>query len=463
MPTPSLYDSAFDSIRSMWIRSVMFVTQPVFQRLLPDPYTEAGNVRVDKKPAHVSRVTMTEIISPAQCNMLGFAYAGTILSWIDIAAGISAKRHAISPSVTRSVDDVAFLHPVKVGDIVTIQASVNKSWKTSMEVGVKVEAESPLSHERFFVAHAYLTFVALSPRPEAKTHLGRIFSEFQTIAVPELLPQSPMEVKRFEMAETRRQARFSQKKPNHSQIRELMREWSQGLREKADADAPIKRHPGYFVSSEELSSASEEASELEDEDKLWRSRKRGRRFSQDPKMMQQIKERPMDYTFAEVVELVMPQHANTLKITFGGQIMAWMENCAMASANRLAKAYLLTASIDSLNFIASSGVGDVVTIRSLVSRSFNSSMEVYVSVEAENLLTGETKFTNDGFFTVTAVDSENIPVIIPKVIPQTEYGLELYEGGFERRQKRLNQRLELVNLVDASQNFVPVVHLNADE
>lgn len=212
-----------------------------------------------------------------------------------------------------------------------------------MEVGVKVEAESPLSHERFFVAHAYLTFVALSPRPEAKTHLGRIFSEFQTIAVPELLPQSPMEVKRFEMAETRRQARFSQKKPNHSQIRELMREWSQGLREKADADAPIKRHPGYFVSSEELSSASEEASELEDEDKLWRSRKRGRRFSQDPKMMQQIKERPMDYTFAEVVELVMPQHANTLKITFGGQIMAWMENCAMASANRLAKAYLLTA------------------------------------------------------------------------------------------------------------------------
>lgn len=48
----------------------MFVTQPVFQRLLPDPYTEAGNVRVDKKPAHVSRVTMTEIVSPAQCNMM---------------------------------------------------------------------------------------------------------------------------------------------------------------------------------------------------------------------------------------------------------------------------------------------------------------------------------------------------------------------------------------------------------
>ncbi|KAK4519781.1 uncharacterized protein ATC70_010023 [Mucor velutinosus] len=462
MPT-SLYDSAFESVRSMWIRSVMFVTQPVFQRLLPDPYTEAGNVRVDRKPAHVSRVTMTEIVSPAQCNMMGYAYAGTILSWIDIAAGIAAKRHAVSPSVTRSVDDVAFLHPVKVGDIVTIQASVNKSWKTSMEVGVKVEAESPLSHERFFVAHCYLSFVALSPRPEAKTHLGRILSGFQTIAVPELLPTSPMEIKRFEMAETRRQARFRQKKPDHSQIRELMREWSQGLREKADADAPIKRHPGYFASSEQPSPVSEGISDAEEENIILKARKRGRRFSQDPRMLQQVKERPMDYTFAEVVELVMPQHANTLKITFGGQIMAWMEICAIASANRLAKAYLLTASIDSLNFIASSGVGDVVTVRSLVSRSFHSSMEVYVSVEAENVLTGETKFTNDGFFTVTAVDSENVPVIIPKVIPQTETGMDLYEGALERRQKRLNQRVELVNLVNASQNCVPVIHLDADE
>ncbi|CEP11123.1 hypothetical protein [Parasitella parasitica] len=399
----------------------MFVTQPVFQRLLPDPYTEAGNVRVDKKPAHVSRVTMTEIISPAQCNMMGFAYAGTILSWIDIAAGISAKKHAVSPSVTRSVDDVAFLHPVKVGDIVRID-------KPSIAI-----------------IHIYIRMTALSPRPEAKTHLGRIFSDFQTIVVPELIPLSPMEIKRFEMAETRRQARFSQKTPNHSRIRDLMREWSQGLREKADADAPIKRHPGYFPSSEQTSPVFEEVSALEEQDMLLQTRKRGRRFSQDPKMLQQVRERPMDYTFAEVVELVMPQHANTLKITFGGQIMAWMETCAIASAT-------------------SSGVGDVVTIRSMVSRSFNSSMEVYVSVEAENLLTGETKFTNDGFFTVTAVDSENTPVIIPKVIPQTESGLELYEGGFERRQKRLNQRLELVNLVNASQeNVNPVIHLSADE
>lgn len=232
---------------------------------------------------------------------------------------------------------------------VSIQACVNKSWKTSMEVGVKVEAESPLSNNKIFVAHAYLTFVALSPLPSAKTHLGRIFSEFQTVTVPELLPLSIMEQKRYEMAETRRQARFNQKKPDHSEIRKIMKEWSQGLREMADTSAPIKRHPGYFsglYSSPKVAQVNgdeeeDEEEEEEEEEKVTLARKR--RFSQDPRMMQQIKERPTDYTFAEVVELVMPQHANTLKITFGGQIMAWMEVCALASANRLAKAYLLTA------------------------------------------------------------------------------------------------------------------------
>lgn len=205
-----------------------------------------------------------------------------------------------------------------------------------MEVGVKVEAESPLSHERFFVAHAYLTFVALSPRPEAKTHLGRILSGFEVIPVPALLPLSPMEQKRFEMAEQRRQTRLVHRKPDYSQIRQLLLEWSQGLRQQADENAPIKRHPGYYSMDLQQSPPPD----FEDPEFL---RRRSRRFSQDPKMLQQVKERPMDYTFAEVVELVMPQHANTLKITFGGQIMAWMETCAIASASRLAKAYLLTA------------------------------------------------------------------------------------------------------------------------
>lgn len=236
--------------------------------------------------------------------------------------------------VTRSVDDVAFLHPVHVGDIVTIQASVNKSWNTSMEVGVKVEAETPVTGERFFVAHAYLTFVALSPRPRPRTYLGAIFTDYEPVRVPALIPHSPMEKQRFDMAERRRQARFKEprKQPGLQAMRDRMRDWSQGLRERAqDTHAEIKPYPGLQAGMPQTESTAGDP------------QVRQRRYSADPRMTLKVREKPMESTFAEVVELVMPQHANTLSITFGGQIMAWMEACALASANRIAHAYLLTA------------------------------------------------------------------------------------------------------------------------
>ncbi|KAG0164609.1 Acyl-coenzyme A thioesterase 12 [Apophysomyces sp. BC1034] len=415
------------------------------RRLLPDPYTDAGNVRVISKPSYESRVTMTETVSPAHANVKGLAYAGTVMGWIDIAAGIAAKRHASTPSVTRSVDDVAFLHPVKVGDILTIQAAVNKSWKTSMEVGVKVEAESPLTGQRYFVAHAYLTFVALSPRPSPRTYFGRKLIEHHPIRVPEVIPYSVMDKRRFENAEERRRVRFSRKQPNHKPIQDLMREWALGHQREAIADAPIRPHPALNVLQHE-----EGDDERDQENVREIIRQKGRRFSKDPRMSLQPQEKRMSSTFAEVVELVMPQHANTLRITFGGQIMAWMEACAIASANRLVRAYLLTASVDSLNFISSSHVGDVITIRSCVSRSYNSSMEVYVTVEAENLQTGETKFTNDGFFTIAAIDEEFVPVKVPSAIPESEPEVKLCQGSHERRTTRLAQRTELMRMVNAS-------------
>ncbi|KAL0095710.1 HotDog domain-containing protein [Phycomyces blakesleeanus] len=326
-----------------------------------------------------------------------------------------------------------------------------------MEVGVKVEAESPLTGERFFVAHAYLTFVALSPRPSPRTFLGRKLAEFHPTHVPTIVPLSDMEKKRFEMAETRRKARLERKLPGHAGIRELMHAWSQGRKEHADDDAPIIPHPilnQLHHHDNDCDDESQADKEGESESHDLRSRalsalKRvNRRFSSDPRMVQP-KERRMERTFTEVVELVMPQHANTLSITFGGQIMAWMEICAIASANRLARAYLLTASIDSLTFLIPTRVGDVVTIRGIVSRSYNSSMEVYVSVESENLKTGERKFTNDGFFTIAAIDDAYVPVKVAKAIPQAEAEYALFEGSYERRAKRLAQRTELLQIINS--------------
>ncbi|KAI8336132.1 HotDog domain-containing protein [Chlamydoabsidia padenii] len=350
--------------------------------------------------------------------------------------------------VTRSVDGVAFLRPVKKGDILKIQATVNKSWKTSMEVGVKVEAESPLSNERVFVAHAYLTFVALSPRPTPHTYLGKQFIQYQPITVPHIEPTTAMEIRRFNMAEERRQTRLARrpKQPDRTAIRETMHAYAQGLNLHQDQDAIIQSHPAFVPHA--LISPTKDNKEFISHDDHDNAIHHQRRYSMDPKMMQPVKSMETEESFAEVVKLVMPQHANSLSITFGGQIISWMELCALSSANRLAKAYLLTASIDSLNFIRSTRIGDVVTIRSIVSRTYTSSMEVYVSVEAENLQTGEINFTNDGFFTITAVDKELIPVVIPRVIPQTQAEVDLYDEGNERRNKRLMHRQELLDLLD---------------
>lgn len=250
------------------------------------------------------------------------------------------------------MDGVAFLRPVKKGDIVSwntlmsirvtfffffflfqlkIQATVNKSWKTSMEVGVKVEAESPLSNERVFVAHAYLTFVALSPRPTPHTYLGKQFIQYLPIAVPHIEPTTPMEKRRFDMAEERRQTRLLRRpnQPNRTAIRDTMHAYAQGLNLHQDQDAVIQSHPAFVPHA------------LTDEARP--SRHHQRRYSMDPKMLQPVQSMETEESFAEVVKLVMPQHANSLSITFGGQIISWMELCALTSANRLAKAYLLTA------------------------------------------------------------------------------------------------------------------------
>ncbi|CAG8792590.1 5997_t:CDS:2, partial [Dentiscutata erythropus] len=85
-----------------------------------------------------------------------------------------------------------------------------------------------------------------------------------------------------------------------------------------------------------------------------------------------------------------------------------------------------------------------VTVRSVVSCTFHSSLEVYCSVEAENLMTGERFFANDGFFTMVAVDFENSPTPVPRAIPDDEQEKELFAGAELRRKRRLGQRRELI-------------------
>src|ERR1700757_2580312 len=109
-----------------------------------------------------SQEIMTELVLPTHTNALGTIFGGQIMSWVDIAAAISAQKHSRRQVVTASIDALNFLAPVKIGHIVHIRAQVNYTGRTSMEVGVRVDAENPISGELTHCVSAYTTFVALN-------------------------------------------------------------------------------------------------------------------------------------------------------------------------------------------------------------------------------------------------------------------------------------------------------------
>ena len=109
-----------------------------------------------------SRCVMTQIVMPEHTNgMAGVMFGGVMMQWIDVCAGVAAMRQAGGSVVTASIDRLDFLHPVHVGEVVILQAQVNWSGRTSMEVGCRVETEDMRTRTRRYVTKAYLTFVAV--------------------------------------------------------------------------------------------------------------------------------------------------------------------------------------------------------------------------------------------------------------------------------------------------------------
>lgn len=147
-----------------------------------------------KSPSE-SQVIMTELVLPSHTNALGTIFGGQIMSWVDIAAAISAQKHSKRTVVTASIDALAFLAPVKVGHVVHIRAQVNYASRTSMEVGIRVDAENPVTGEITHCSTAYTTFVALNDN-------GR------PVPVPQIVPSTPEEKRRYEAAKKRREARI---------------------------------------------------------------------------------------------------------------------------------------------------------------------------------------------------------------------------------------------------------------
>lgn len=147
------------------------------------------------KPVSASIVVMTELVLPSHTNSLDSIFGGVVMSWIDICGAIAAQRHSASEVVTASIDDLHFIAPVYKGWVVNLKASVNFVAKTSMEVGVRVDAENPKTGDSFHTASAYLTFVAIGS--DGKPH-----------TVPQLILESEEHKRRHAAAVMRRSLRM---------------------------------------------------------------------------------------------------------------------------------------------------------------------------------------------------------------------------------------------------------------
>jgi len=145
----------------------------------------------------VSEISELALLNDA--NPLGYLIGGRVMHLVDIAGAIAASRHARAPVVTASVDYMNFLHPIQIGELVIVRSSVNRSWNTSMEVGVKVYVENLMTGEVKHTTSAYLTFVAVDGKG------GKI-------PVVPILPENEDEKRRYEQAGARREYRLEMKK-----------------------------------------------------------------------------------------------------------------------------------------------------------------------------------------------------------------------------------------------------------
>jgi acyl-CoA hydrolase len=154
---------------------------------------------VKEKLIRESQVEMIELVLPNDTNMLNNLLGGRLMHWMDIASAMAASRHCNNVAVTAVVDDLAFHEPIKLGNIVTLKASVNRSFNTSMEVGVRVEVEDFETGEIKHSNSAYFTFVSIDRTTGKK------------MPVPGVVPETELEKKWYDEALIRRNQRLQRK------------------------------------------------------------------------------------------------------------------------------------------------------------------------------------------------------------------------------------------------------------
>lgn len=161
---------------------------------------------MENRKASESVIVMTEIVLPNDTNTFGNLMGGRLMYWMDIAAALAAMKHCAAPVVTASVDNISFEAPIKLGNVVHIEAKVSRAFNTSMEIHMKVWGEDALHQYKYKSNEAYYTFVALDPNGKPRR-------------VPGLITETEDEKKLFDGALRRRQIRLilgGKMKPNEA-------------------------------------------------------------------------------------------------------------------------------------------------------------------------------------------------------------------------------------------------------
>lgn len=148
----------------------------------------------------------SEFALPNDANMLGNVLGGKVMHLVDMAGALAAVRHSRCSVVTASVDHMNFLHPVPLGQLIVLRSSVNRAFRTSMEVGVRVEVENLITGEKRHTSSAYLTFVALD-------------KQGQRVPIPAIIPETADEKRRYEEAEQRRAHRLMMRERTREKLK----------------------------------------------------------------------------------------------------------------------------------------------------------------------------------------------------------------------------------------------------
>jgi len=148
------------------------------------------------RPVRASRSEYTYVALPNDANQLGNVLGGRVMHLVDMCGALAAARHAHRPVVTAAIDQMSFLHPVHIGQLLILRSSVNRVFQTSMEVGVKVCVEDLATGEALHTSSAYLTFVAIDENGKP-------------VDVAPVIPETPEEVRRYDQAGRHRECRMN--------------------------------------------------------------------------------------------------------------------------------------------------------------------------------------------------------------------------------------------------------------